>query len=222
MRVLIVEDDPLLGAGLRTGLAQDGFTADWLQAAEPALHALRLEHFDLLILDLGLPGRDGLSLLREIRRDGSALPVLILTARDGLADKVCGLDAGADDYLVKPFDLEELSARLRALARRGRGRPAPVMCAGDLNLDSSQRTATLGEQPLLLSPREYALLETLIANPDRVVMRARLEASLYGWQGDVESNSLEVHIHHLRRKIGRERILTVRGVGYQLMSQPAP
>jgi len=220
MRVLIVEDDPLLGAGLRTGLAQDGIVADWVRAAEPALHALSLEHFDLLILDLGLPGRDGLSLLREIRRAGSVLPVLILTARDAIADKVSGLDAGADDYLVKPFDLDELSARLRALARRGRGHPSPVMQVGDLALDTSQRAATLGGRALALSPMEYTLLEALIANPDRVVTRARLEAAARGWQGEVESNTLEVHIHNLRRKLGRERILTVRGVGYQLVCVP--
>jgi two-component system, OmpR family, response regulator QseB len=222
MRVLIVEDDPLLGQGLRTGLGQDGYTADWVQAAEPALHALGVEHFDLLILDLGLPGRDGLWLLREIRGAGSVLPVLVLTARDALTDKVEVLDAGADDYLVKPVDLDELSARLRALARRGRGQPAPVMQAGDLAMDSSRRTVTLGVQPLPLSPMEYALLEALIASPDQVVRRARLEATSHGWQGPIESNSLEVHIYNLRRKLGRNRILTVRGIGYQLVSVPSP
>lgn len=220
MRVLIVEDDPLLGVGLTTGLGQDGFIADWVQTAESALHALRLEHIDLLVLDLGLPGRDGLSLLRELRRDGVTLPVLILTARDAIADKVAGLDAGADDYLVKPFDLDELSARLRALARRSRGRPAPALSAGDLTLDTAERTARLCGKRLTLSPREYALLEILIGNPDRVVTRARLEASTCGWHGDSESNVLEVHIHRLRRKLGPERILTVRGVGYQLVSLP--
>lgn len=222
MRVLIVEDDPLLGAGLKTGLAQDGFVADWVQAAEPALHALRLEHFDLLVLDLGLPGRDGLSLLRELRRAGSVLPILILTARDALADKVGGLDAGADDYLVKPFDLDELSARLRALVRRSGGHPAPLLCAGDLSLDLAQRAATLGGQPLTLSPREFALLEVLMMTPDRVVARTRLEASTCGWHGDSESNALEVHIHNLRRKLGHGRILTARGVGYRLVCDPVP
>jgi two-component system response regulator QseB len=220
MRVLIVEDDPLLAAGLKSGLGQDGFAADWVQAAEPALHALRLEHFDLLVLDLGLPGRDGLSLLRELRRDGATLPVLILTARDALADKVAGLDAGADDYLVKPFDLDELSARLRALARRASGHCASVLSAGGLALDTAARVATLDGQRLTLSPREVTLLEVLIATPDRVVIRARLEASTCGWHGDPESNSLEVHIHNLRRKLDRGRILTVRGVGYQLASDP--
>ncbi|AUB81530.1 response regulator [Candidatus Thiodictyon syntrophicum] len=222
MRVLIVEDDPLLGPGLKTGLAQDGFAADWVQAAEPALHALSLEHFDVLVLDLGLPGRDGLSLLRELRRAGSVLPILILTARDALADKVGGLDAGADDYLVKPFDLDELSARLRALVRRSGGHPAPLLCAGDLTLDLAQRAATQGGQPLTLSPREFALLEVLMTTPDRVVARTRLDASTCGWHGDSEGNSLEVHIHNLRRKLGPGRILTVRGVGYRLVCDPVP
>jgi two-component system, OmpR family, response regulator QseB len=222
MRVLIVEDDPLLGAGLATGLGQDGFTADWLTAAEPALHALRLEHFDLLVLDLGLPGRDGLSLLQELRREGSSLPILILTARDTVAERVAGLNAGADDYMIKPCDLDELSARLRALARRGRGHPAPLCRAGELTLDATARVAALGGNILALSPREFALLEALIAHPDRVVARSHLEASTQGWQGEVESNSLEVHIHNLRRKLGKERILTVRGFGYQLVSEPTP
>lgn len=222
MRVLIVEDDPLLGPGLVTGLGQDGFAADWVQAVEPALHALRLEHFDLLILDLGLPGRGGLELLRALRRSGSALPVLILTARDDLADKVIGLDAGADDYLVKPFDLDELSARLRALVRRSHGHPAPLLRAGGLVLDVAGRTATLDGDPLPLSPREFTLLEVLISNTGRVVIRSRLEASSAGWHSDTESNSLEVHIHNLRRKLGRQRIVTVRGVGYRLIAEPPP
>ncbi len=222
MRVLIVEDDPLLGAGLATGLGQDGFVADWLTAAEPALHALRLEHFDLLVLDLGLPGRDGLSLLRELRREGSTLPVLILTARDSVAEKVDGLNAGADDYMIKPCDLDELSARLRALARRGWGQAAPLCRAGDLTLDAVTRVVTLGGQTLTLSPREFDLLEILIAHPDRPVLRTQLAASTQGWQGEVESNSLEVHIHNLRRKLGKRRVITVRGFGYQLVSEPAP
>jgi two-component system, OmpR family, response regulator QseB len=222
MRILIVEDDSLLGPGLVTGLGQDGFAADWVQAVEPALHALRLEHFDVLILDLGLPDRSGLDMLRELRRSGSTLPVLILTARDDLADKVLGLDAGADDYLIKPFDFDELSARLRALVRRSHGHPAPLMRAGDLELDFAGRTATLDGAPLTLSPREFALLEVLIVSPDRVVTRTRLEASSAGWHSDAESNSLEVHIHNLRRKLERQRIVTVRGVGYRLVAEPAP
>jgi DNA-binding response OmpR family regulator len=220
MRVLIVEDDPLLGPGLQTGLGQDGYAADWVQDADAAEHALRVEHFDLMVLDLGLPGRDGLSLLRDLRREGSGLPVLVLTARDAIPDRVSGLDAGADDYLVKPFDLDELSARVRALVRRSRGQSAPLLRAGDLTLDAKRRQVELKGRALSLSPKEYALIEALIGNADMVVPRARLQATAYGWQEDVESNALEVHIHNLRRKLGRERILTVRGVGYRLVSAP--
>lgn len=222
MRVLIVEDDPLLGAGLRTGLRQDGYRADWVRSADPAEHALRVEHFDVLLLDLGLPGRDGLSLLRALRSDGIDLPVLILTARDAVTDKVAGLDAGADDYLIKPFDLDELSARIRALTRRRDGHATPRFQAGELALDTVRREVTLGDRPLSLSPREYVLLETLIANADRVVPRARLAAAAYGWRDEIESNALEVHIHNLRNKLGKHRILTERGVGYRLVSVPPP
>ncbi|MBK1641472.1 DNA-binding response regulator [Chromatium okenii] len=253
MRVLIVEDDPLLGAGLQIGLGQDGYVAEWLQSADPAEHALRVEHFDVMVLDLGLPGRDGLKLLRDLRQQGIDLPVLILTARDAIADKVAGLDAGADDYLVKPFDLDELNARIRALLRRFANPPNPAVSkggfgspfdkggggdfskrclrtghatalfqAGELAVDTARHTVTLGEQLIALSPKEYSLLEALIAHADCVVPRSRLQATTYGWHDDIESNALEVHIHHLRHKLGKQRILTVRGVGYQLLSQPAP
>lgn len=218
MRVLIVEDDPLLGRSVQVGLTQDGCVADWVRDAETAEHGLGVEHFDLVVLDLGLPQRDGLTLLRDLRRSGSSLPVLILTARDALSDRVEGLDSGADDYLVKPFDLPELCARIRALVRRSRGRPAPTLQAGDLALDTTQRQATLRRRALLLSPKEYALLETLAGSPDQVVPRTRLQSSVYGWEGDVDSNALEVHVHNLRRKLGKDRILTVRGVGYRLVS----
>ncbi len=220
MRILIVEDDASLGAGLKTGLGQDGYAADWVQDAAAAEHALRLEHFDLVVLDLGLPGRDGLALLRDLRRDGFCLPVLILTARDAVAERVAGLDAGADDYLIKPCDLDELSARIRALRRRSQGNSGSVLRVGDLTLDSVGRQVTLGDRLLCLSPREYALLETLLGSPDQVVPRARLQAATYGWGDEVESNALEVHIHHLRRKLGKDRIQTVRGVGYRLVSGP--
>ena len=218
MRILIVEDDALLGAGLKTGLGQDGYAADWVQDADAAEHALRVEHFDLVVLDLGLPGRDGLTLLRDLRQKGLGLPVLILTARDAVADRVAGLDAGGDDFLIKPFDLDELGARIRALARRSHGQSASLLHAGDLTLDTAGRQVTLGHCLLYLSPKEYALLEALISNVDQVVPRSRLQATAYGWQDDLESNALEVHIHNLRRKLGRHRILTVRGVGYQLLS----
>jgi two-component system response regulator QseB len=220
MRILIVEDDPLLGPGLRTGLGQDGYAADWVRDADSAQHALRLEHFDLMVLDLGLPDRDGLSVLRDLRADGLCLPVLILTARDAVADRVAGLDAGADDYLVKPFDLNELSARIRALTRRSTGRSVPVLQAGDLALNTTRHQATLKGHTLCLSPKEHALLEALMGQADQVVPRARLQATIYGWHGDLESNALEVHIHNLRRKIGKQRIVTVRGIGYRLVSVP--
>lgn len=222
MRILIVEDDPLLGAGLKTGLAQDGYAADWVQTAAQAEHALRIEPFDVAVLDLGLPGRDGLSLLRDLRASGSTVPVLILTARDTVADKVVGLDAGADDYLAKPFDLDELTARIRALARRGCGHATPILRAGTLELNTRDRRLTLDGAVLALSPKEYALVETLIARADQVVSRSRLLASGYSWENELESNALEVHIHHLRSKLGKNRILTVRGVGYILVSDPAP
>ena len=218
MRILIVEDDAQLGMGLKTGLGQDGYAADWVQDAEAAEHAIRTEHFDLVVLDLGLPGRDGLALLGDLRRDGLCIPVLILTARDAVADRVAGLDAGGDDFLIKPFDLDELSARIRALTRRSHGQPGPLMRCGDLTLDAVKRQATLGHQTLCLSPKEYVLLEALISSAEQVVPRAQLQAAAYGWQDEVESNALDVHIHNLRRKLGKERILTVRGVGYRLVS----
>ncbi|MFZ0788418.1 MAG: winged helix-turn-helix domain-containing protein, partial [Chromatiaceae bacterium] len=152
------------------------------------------------------------------RRDGHCIPVLILTARDAVADRVAGLDAGGDDFLIKPFDLDELGARIRALARRSHGQPGPLMRCGDLTLDAARRHATLGQQRLCLSPKEYVLLEALISSAEQVVPRAQLQATAYGWQDEVESNALDVHIHNLRRKLGKERILTVRGVGYRLVS----
>jgi DNA-binding response OmpR family regulator len=218
MRILIVEDDASLGAGLKTGLGQDGYAADWVRDAAAAEHALRLEHFDLMVLDLGLPGRDGLALLRDLRRSGFCLPVLILTARDAVADRVAGLDAGADDYLVKPCDLDELSARIRALRRRSQGSAVSVLQVGGLALDPAGHQVTLGDKTLCLSPREFALLETLLGSANQAVPRAQLQAATYGWGDEVGSNALEVHIHNLRRKLGKDRIQTVRGIGYRLVS----
>lgn len=220
MRILIVEDDQQLGQGLKIGLDQDGYTTDWVTTADDAAHSLRTDHFNLLILDLGLPGRGGLDLLRDLRQAGNRIPVLILTARDAVDDKVGALDAGADDYVVKPFDLEELGARMRALVRRSRGQSAPVVHAGDLALNTSRRQATVARRPVGLSPKEYALLELLMSHADQVVTRARLHATAYGWRDDIESNALEVHVHNLRRKLGKQRILTVRGIGYHLVSNP--
>jgi DNA-binding response OmpR family regulator len=218
LRVLIVEDDALLGAGLRLGLAQHGCNPDLVGDAEAADHALQSEPFDAVILDLGLPKHDGIWLLRKLRDDGIGLPVLVLTARDKLNDRVIGLDAGADDYLVKPFDLLEVAARLRALVRRSQGRASIPIRAGDITVDMLRREASLNDQTLALSPKELALLEVLAGNVDQPVPRARLFAAAYGWSDDVESNALDVHIHNLRRKLGRGRILTIRGFGYRLVA----
>ena len=222
MRILIVEDDTALGPALRTGLRQDGYAADWVRSADAAEQALRLEHFDLVVLDLGLPGRDGLAVLRDLRRGGFAAPVLILTARATVPDRVLGLDAGADDYMVKPFDLVELSARIRALIRRSQGHAGSILRVGDLVLDPATRQVTQGGRPLSLSPREYALLEVFLASADQALPRGRLLAAAYDWQDNVESNALEVHIHNLRRKLGKDRIVTVRGVGYRLVAGEGP
>lgn len=217
MRILLVEDDPLLGDGLRSGLAQAGFTVDWVTdgaAAEAALSTLSTDEFALVVLDLGLPRLSGMELLRRLRRRDAALPVLILTARDTLADKIGGLDSGADDYLVKPVDLDELAARIRALIRRSHGRAVPLIRHGALVLDPAARNVSLAGAPVELSPREFAVLQALLENAGRVLTRAQLEQALYGWGEGVESNAVEVHIHHLRRKLGADLIKTLRGIGY--------
>lgn len=220
MRILVVEDDHLLGDGITRALTRAGDTADWLTNAEDAWHSLQLEHFDCLILDLGLPGMDGLSLLRQLRKAGSTLPVLILTARDAIEDRISGLDAGADDYLLKPFDLAELRARLRAICRRYKGYSDTHLQLGDIEIDTQSQGVSYQGQPVTLSRREYGLLLTLAENAGKVLSRSRLEESLYGWGNEVESNSLEVHIHHLRKKLDTSVIRTVRGVGY-MMDKPA-
>lgn len=214
MRLLLVEDDPLLGDGLRVGLTQAGFTVDWVKTGEEADAALATDEFTLMVLDLGLPRLSGMELLRRLRRQGKSIPVLILTARDAIQDKVVGLDSGADDYLVKPVDLDELAARIRALIRRAGGRAAPVLEHGALRLDPAARSVTLDGVPVELSAREFALLQLLLENCGRVLTRTQLEQALYGWGEGVESNAVEVHIHHLRRKLGAELIKTLRGVGY--------
>lgn len=214
MRLLLVEDDELLGDGLRAGLAQAGYAVDWVQDGYAAGHALRSDDFDLLVLDLGLPRRDGLEVLREARAAGVELPVLVLTARDAVEQKVQGLDAGADDYLVKPFELDELLARLRALLRRRAGRSSSEIVHGELVLDPAARAVRLAGQPVSLSTREFNLLLTLLQHRGRVLTRDQLTSGLYGWEGDVESNVLEVFVHNLRRKLGAGLIRTVRGVGY--------
>ena len=216
MRILLAEDDPMIGAAVERGLRQDGFVVDWVRDGATAETALADQLHDVLLLDLGLPRRAGLEVLAAMRRRNDARPVLILTARDAVSDRVAGLDAGADDYLVKPFDLDELAARIRALGRRRSGRAAPRLAHGDLTLDPATREVTRAGEPVLLSPREFALLEALMTRPTAVLSRAQLEQRLYGWDEPVESNAVEVHLHALRRKLGAEAIRNVRGVGWSL------
>ena len=214
MRILLVEDDRMLGDGLQAGLTQAGYAVDWLRDGEAAVAALSTESFAAVVLDLGLPKRDGLSVLQWLRGRQDATPVLILTARDQLEDKVRGLDLGADDYVLKPFDLDEIAARLRALVRRAHGRPQPVLRLGEVELDPAARSVTCAGVTVELTPREFDLLHLLLENSGRVLTRRTLEEQLYTWNDAVDSNALEVHIHHLRKKLGNELIRTVRGVGY--------
>jgi len=211
-----VEDDPLLGDGLKLGLQGEGYTVDWLTDGSQALHSLLTENFDLVVLDLGLPGMDGIEVLKAIRDRGLAIPVLILTARDAVKDRVGGLDQGADDYLTKPFDLEELSARLRSLLRRSQDRAVPVLGHGDVSLDPAAREVRRAGEKVELSRKEFTVLHYLLEHQGRVVSRERLEQALYGWDTEIESNALEVHVHKLRKKLGAELISTVRGVGYRI------
>jgi two-component system OmpR family response regulator/two-component system response regulator QseB len=216
MRILLVEDDPELGDGLTVGLRQAGFAVDWLRDGNSADQALQSESFDLVVLDLGLPRLSGMDVLSRARGRGLTVPILILTARDATGDKVSGLDAGADDYLVKPIDLDELSARIRALTRRSAGRAAPLLTHGELAVDLAAHRVTLAGQEIELSSREYSLLQMLLENAGRVLTRTQLEQSVYGWRDEPDSNALEVHIHHLRKKLGGDLIRTLRGVGYTI------
>ena len=216
MRILLVEDDPQLGDGLTVGLRQAGFAVDWVKDGNSADHALQAESFDLVVLDLGLPRLSGMQVLTRARGRGQTAPVLILTARDATGDKVSGLDAGADDYLVKPVDLDELAARIRALTRRSAGRAAPLLTHGDIVLDPAAHSITLAGAPVELSVREFSLLQMLLENAGRVLSRTQLEHSVYGWRDEPDSNALEVHIHYLRKKLGSELIRTLRGVGYTI------
>jgi DNA-binding response OmpR family regulator len=216
MRLLIAEDDPQLGDGLTVGLRQDGYAVDWVRDGQAADLALKTEHYDLLVLDLGLPRLEGMEVLRSLRFREQNLPVLILTARDTIGDKIAGLDGGADEYLVKPVSLDELSARIRAMIRRAAGRAQPRLQLGDLVLDPATRQVTLAGVPVELSVREFSLLQVLMEHSGRVMSRAQLESSIYGWRDEPDSNALEVHIHHLRRKLGAERIKTLRGIGYTM------
>jgi two-component system OmpR family response regulator/two-component system response regulator QseB len=216
MRLLLVEDDALLGDGLDVGLAQAGFEVDWVRDGVAAVHAADAGGYAAVILDLGLPRMGGFDVLQRIRSRGSRLPVLILTARDAIDDRVRGLDAGADDYLVKPADLTELAARLRALIRRSKGEADPTLRIGAVELDPAARTVLHGGVPVALKPREFALLHELMLNAGRVLTRDQLEDRLYRWGDEIGSNSVEVHVHHLRRKLAPDLIRTVRGVGYML------
>lgn len=214
MRVLLVEDDRLLGDGLSAGLRQDGYAVDWIRRGDEVLPALENSQFDLMILDLGLPGMDGTEVIKQVRKNNHSIPILILTARGTLEDRISGLDIGADDYMVKPVDIEELNARLRALSRRSYGKADPVLGYGDILLDPASHTVTRAGQGVELSPKEFSILHILIQQPGKIVPRSRLEESLYGWNESIASNAIEVHIHHLRKKLGTELIETIRGVGY--------
>ena len=216
MRLLLVEDDTMIGEAIRAGLQREGLAVDWVHDGESAETALRSEPFDVLLLDLGLPRRPGLAVLSALRARGDALPVIILTARDAVSDRVQGLDAGADDYLVKPFDLDELAARVRALLRRKSGRGAPAIEHLGVVLDPAAHTVRRDGEDVSLSPKEFALLQLLMERPGTILSRTRIEERLYGWGQEVESNAVEVHIHGLRRKLGPDFILNVRGVGYRV------
>ena len=214
MRILLIEDDKLLGDGIQAGLAQAGFAVDWVQDGVLGDTALQTESYAAVVLDLGLPRLSGLDLLRRVRARGDAVPVLILTARDAIDDRVKGLDSGADDYVVKPFDLDELAARLRAVTRRGQGAASAVLRVNGIELDPAAHRVRFREKPVELSAREFSLLHELMLNAGRVLSREQLEQRLYAWGEEVESNAIEVHIHHLRRKLAAQLVRTVRGVGY--------
>lgn len=214
MRMLLVEDDRMIGEAVQTALRQDGYAVDWVRNADSADTALAAGSYDLVLLDLGLPGRDGLSLLRAVRARKDATPVLVITARDAVENRIAGLDAGADDYLVKPFDLDELAARIRALLRRSAGRAEAVIEHLGVRIEPATRTVSRNGAPVTLSPREYAVLEALLLRPGAVLSRAQLEDRLYGWDDAVGSNAVEVYIHGLRRKLGRDFIRNLRGVGW--------
>lgn len=220
MKLLLAEDDPMIGFGVVKGLRQAGFVVDWVRDGQAARLALRDGDYSLLLLDLGLPRLDGVALLKELRATENDIPVLVVTARDAVADRISGLNLGADDYLTKPFDLDELIARVHALRRRHVGRTRTEMQCGGLSLDPLARVATLDGQTLALSQREFDILQALIEKPGAVLSREQLENRLYGWDEEVVSNAVEVHLHHLRRKLGAPWIRNVRGVGYKLLEPP--
>lgn len=216
MRILVVEDDLMIGSAVRQGLLAAGFAVDWVRDGRAAELALADVQHDLMLLDLGLPKKDGITVLKELRARAVGLPVLVMTARDAVADRIRGLDCGADDYLLKPFDFDELIARVRALLRRHAGNPSTVLTCGALALDASKHTVSVAGRAVELSRREFAVLEALMQRPDSVLSRQRLEDSVYGWGHEVSSNAIEVHVHALRRKVGAGFICNVRGVGYRM------
>lgn len=216
MRLLLVEDDLMIGESVVDGLTDEGYAVDWVQDGHSAILALNTTEFSLVILDLGLPGKDGIRVLSELRNSQNHTPVLITTARDTVEDRVKGLDAGADDYLIKPYDLDELFARIRALLRRSAGRATPMIERGRLQIKPATHEVIYDGKSILLSGKEFALLLALAERPGLVLSRAQLEERLYNWDSSVGSNAIEVHIHHLRKKLSEEAIKTVRGVGYIL------
>ncbi len=216
MRLLLVEDDELLGDAVKTGLTQFGYIVDWLKDGEAARSAIRCESFELIILDLSLPKLSGLSLLQSIRNENNTTPVIILTARESVEDRIKGLDHGADDYITKPFDLNELSARIRALIRRSQGRAESILKYRNITLDQAAHSVLVDDVPVNVPRREFSLLQKLLENPGHVLSRDQLMQSIYGWEEDVDSNALEVHIHNLRKKLNANFIRTIRGVGYMV------
>lgn len=214
MQVLLVEDDQSLATGLCKALRSEGFVTNHVAAGEAALHAIRVDPPDIIVLDLGLPDMDGLDVLRKIRRSGSTIPVLILTARASIDARVSGLDSGADDYLPKPFETPELVARLRVIERRLAGTQETRVTVGDVSMDTLSRLVTIEGEPVELARREFAVLKSLLENRGKIQTREQLESRLYAWGEEVSSNAIEVHIHHLRKKLGADFIKTVRGVGY--------
>lgn len=219
MRLLLVEDDAMIGEAVLQVLRTEHYAVDWVRDGSMADEALRSEQYDLVLLDLGLPRRDGLEVLRSLRARRNAVPVLVATARDAVADRIAGLDAGADDYVVKPYDTDELLARIRALIRRSAGRGEPVFEHKGVSLNPATREATVHGQPVSLSAREWAVLEPLLARPGVVLSRAQLEEKLFSWKDDVSSNAVEVYIHGVRKKLGSDLIQTVRGLGYLIPKQ---
>lgn len=218
MRLLLVEDDAMIGASVQKGLRQDGFSVDWVRDGQSAEAALAANPYDLLLLDLGLPRKGGDEVLKSLRRAGNDIPTLIITARDAVSERIAGLDGGADDYVVKPFNLDELAARIRAVHRRRAGRADSIVHLGDVTIDTARHRVTLRDQELQLSARELALLEALVDRPGAILSRAQLEERIYGWGEEIESNTVEVYIHSLRKKLGADFIRTVRGVGYVVSS----